>query len=80
MRVDDKSKVDHKKTLRNFSIMVVLGIALLLGGQTINVTGLVIFGNLILISAIIMLLNLYVLTPLARKFRAGFLPWLGEKI
>lgn len=76
MRVDNKSKVDHKKAIRNFMIMVVLGFVLLLNGHAIKVTGLVIFGNLIFISAIIMLLNLYVLTPLSRKFQARFLPWL----
>ncbi len=76
MRVDDNSKVEHKKAIRNFIIMVVLGFVLLISGRTMYVVGLVIFGNLIFISAIIMVLNLYVLTPWSRKFQARFLPWL----
>jgi len=79
MRVDKKSNVDHKKTLRNFFIMVVIGFGLLFGGQTTSAISMTIFGNLILISAVIMLLNVYLLTPWSRKFQAGFLPWL-EKI
>lgn len=79
MRVDDNSTIDHKKTIRNFSISIVVGIILLVSGKTIETTGLVIFGNLILAAAIIIVLNLYVLTPLARKFQAGFLPWLESK-
>lgn len=76
MSVDNKSKVNHKKARRNFIIMVVIGFVLLLSGRSINVSGLVIFGNLMFISAIIMVLNLYVLTPWSRKFQARFLPWL----
>ena len=79
MRVDDKSKVDHKKAFRNFAIMVILGMGLLFGGKSSSTTAMIIFGNLLIISAVIMLLNLYVLTPLSRKFQARFLPWL-EKI
>ena len=79
MRLDNRSKVDHKKAARNFVLMLVIGFLLLVSGRNMNITGLVIFGNLILISAIIMLLNLYVLTPLSRKFQSSFLPWL-EKI
>ena len=55
---------------------MVVGAILLGSGKITAITGLVIFGNLVLIGAIIMALNLYVLTPLARKFQAGFLPWL----
>jgi multidrug efflux pump len=76
MRVDDKSKVDNKKALRNTVVAIVIGAVLLATGRTINITGLVILGNLFLIAPIIMLLNLYVLTPWARKFQAVFLPWL----
>jgi multidrug efflux pump len=79
MSVDDNSKVDHKKALRNFAIMIVLGFGLLFGGQSIQSAGLIIFGNLMLMSAVIMLLNLYVLTPMSHRFQARFLPWL-EKI
>jgi multidrug efflux pump len=79
MSVDDNAKVDHKKALRNFTIMIVLGFALLFGGQTVQSMGMVVLGNLMLMAAVIMLLNLYVLAPMSRKFQASFLPWL-EKI
>jgi multidrug efflux pump len=69
MRVDDRSKIDNKKIIRNFFIIAVLGGGLLLLNYTV-------FGNLLIAYALILLVNSYVLTPVSRKFQDSFLPWL----
>lgn len=76
MKLDDHSKIDHKKSLRNFIISMVVGFFLLFGGQQGNISFLIVTGNLVFIGSILMLLNLYVLTPMSRIFQASFLPWL----
>jgi multidrug efflux pump len=76
MKIDDRSKVDHKKALRNLVISVVIGFTLLFFGQSTGKVWLTVLGNLALIVTVLMLLNLYVLTPMARAFQARFLPWL----
>lgn len=79
MQIDDRTKVDNKKTLRNLIISVVVGFAFLLGGQTTGNNWLTVLGNIALVVTVLMLLNIYVLTPLSYKFQDRFLPWL-EKI
>ncbi len=75
MKIDDHQKVDHKKTLRNVIISIIIGFALLAIGQTGKVWATVL-GNLTLIAMLLMLLNVYALMPLSRVFQARFLPWL----
>ncbi|MEN8250162.1 MAG: efflux RND transporter permease subunit [Bacteroidota bacterium] len=95
MRVDVGGKVNHKWVLRNLIISMVLGFAFLIVGNyqdaykveipdsdiSFNIDAIIfiVIGNLILAATILMLLNTYVLTPLARDFQSIFLPWL-EKI
>ncbi len=69
MKVGDKSQVDNKKVIRNFIILLLVGAALLALKFTV-------FGNLILAYALILIINIYVLTPLSAKFQNSFLPWL----
>ncbi len=69
MRVDDRTQIDYKKIIRNFIILVVVGGGLLALEYTV-------FGNLLLAYAGILLVNTYLLTPVARKFQDSFLPWL----
>ena len=69
MRVDDRKKIDNRKVIRNFLILTVIGVLLLVA--KINV-----FGNLVLTYALMLITNIYVLTPMSRKFQDSFLPWL----
>ncbi len=69
MRVDDNSKIDYKKVIRNFIILAIIGAVLLVLKFTV-------FGNLIIAYALLLVLNTYVLTPIARRFQNYFLPWL----
>ena len=49
--------------------MILLGILFLMGGAMT-------FGNLLIIIAILVIVNLYVLAPAAKRFQERFLPWL----
>jgi len=72
MRVDKPGQIDNSKALRNTIILLVLGgIFLLLGVTTL--------GNLLLLIGGLIPLNIYILSPLSRKFRSSFLPWLETK-
>jgi multidrug efflux pump subunit AcrB len=69
MRLDDPTKINYKKGLRTSAIALVLGILFLL----VNITWL---GNLLIFFALLLPLNLFVLTPLSRRFQKTFLPQL----
>lgn len=64
-----KVQVNHKKLFRNMAILVALGILFLIAG----VTGL---GNILMVLALIILLDVFVLAPLSLRFQARFLPWI----
>ena len=72
MRVDDGARISDIKVLRNFGITA--GLALILLYFDYNV-----LGNLFLFTGVLLVLNVYVLTPASRRFQYIFLPWL-EKI
>ncbi len=92
MRIDDRTQIDHKKVLRNFIVLIIIGSILLLIGHFTNGVNIkipdsdkifsignsvfVVFGNLILAYGFLLLLNSFILTPIARKFQDSFLPWL----
>ena len=69
MRLDDRKKVDNRKVIRNFIVLTVLGVAFLFAK-------LAVLGNLTLALALIVIVNIYLLNPVARKFQDIFLPWL----
>lgn len=69
MRVDDRKKIDNRKVIRNFIILMVVGILFL-------VAKVMIVGNLLIAYALILVINIYILTPWSRKFQDSFLPWL----
>ena len=69
MKLDDGTHMPDKKVLRNLGLTVVVALAMLYFGWTL-------VGNLLLFAGFILALNIYVLTPLARKFQHRFLPWL----
>lgn len=69
MRVDKEGSINHKKTLRLAIILLGLGAAFLGMGVTW-------FGNLLVVFGGLVLLNVYILMPLSRRFQSNFLPWL----
>ncbi|MCF6359891.1 MAG: efflux RND transporter permease subunit [Cyclobacteriaceae bacterium] len=69
MKVDDRSQVDNRKVIRNFIVLAVVGGVLLFLKFTV-------FGNLLIAYALLLMVNSYLLTPVARKFQVSFLPWL----
>jgi multidrug efflux pump len=71
MKLDDPSKFDSKKTLRNSGILIIIGVLLLVLKVTV-------LGNLLLLFGLLILLNVYILVPLSRRFQSVFLPWLEE--
>lgn len=76
MKVEEGSKVNHMWVLRNLIISLVLGFGFLFPGQFMEMDWMIITGNLILIATVLVLLNIYILTPMAKVFQARFLPWL----
>lgn len=60
-------KVNQAKMWRNVAILVGAGVILLLLGATV-------LGNLLVVLGVIIVIDVYALAPLARRFQAGFLP------
>lgn len=69
MKVDDGSKVKHKKVIVTFMVLSILGFGFLTAKITV-------IGNLLLLFGFLVILNVYVLAPLSRGFQQRFLPWL----
>lgn len=68
MKLDNKV-VNKSRIMIYVAIATAIGLILLVMKSTV-------LGNLLLISALITVLNIYVLTPSSRRFQATFLPWL----
>ena len=69
MRVSKENQFHFKKNLRTFIILVVLGgLMIAIGWKAL--------GNLSVVFALIIPLNVYILTPLSNRFQKIFLPWL----
>lgn len=64
-----KSEVVFKKIWRNTLLLWVIGVTMLVLDFTV-------MGNLLVLLGILIVLNVYVLTPLSQRFQAVFLPWL----
>lgn len=64
-----KVQINRKKLFRNIGILVGLGILFLIFGVTV-------LGNILLVLALLILLDVFVLAPTATRFQAVFLPWL----
>jgi multidrug efflux pump len=76
MKLDGRDKINHKRTIRNLVITLVVGISILAGGRAISSEFFTVLGNITLAIAILMMLNIYLLTPWARWFQDALLPWL----
>lgn len=74
MKLDD-SNHEKKKFWIIQGTLIVLGLLLVITQMGKSV-GLTVFGNIMLTLALLSILNVYVLTPVSRKFRTSFLPWL----
>ncbi|MFY0625023.1 MAG: efflux RND transporter permease subunit [Reichenbachiella sp.] len=68
MKVDDGKEIDKKKILIYFAIAIGLGGLMLLG----KITAL---GNLSIAFGLLIMLNVFVLVPISRRFQSAFLPW-----
>jgi multidrug efflux pump len=72
MQVDDRAKINHKVILRNLIITVLIGFAFLgIAGESDVLT---VIGNVVLLIAVLMMLNIYLLTPMSRWFQDKLLP------
>ncbi len=71
MKIEDHSKIDHFKTLRNTGLLIAAGVIF----AFIPVTWL---SNILIFFALLILLNIYILMPLSDAFQRGFLPWLED--
>jgi len=69
MKLDTGKPTNMKKILIYIGIALGLGILLLLMRATA-------LGNLSIVLALIILINVFILVPLSRKFQRRFLPWL----
>ncbi|MEP2023502.1 MAG: efflux RND transporter permease subunit [Reichenbachiella sp.] len=69
MKLDDGKPADKKKIFTYFGISLVLGIILILISAPA-------IGRLSIALGLIILLNVFVLIPISRKFQSSFLPWL----
>ena len=69
MKVEKEGKIKHEKILLLSFVFVVIGIGFL----AIKIMAV---GNLFVLFGLLILLNVYVLTPMSRRFQSTFLPWL----
>ena len=76
MKLDDSNK-ERKKFWIIQAVLIALGLLLVITQMGKSV-GLTVAGNLLLTLALLSILNVYVLTPVSRKFRMSFLPWLEK--
>lgn len=72
MKLDDGTDADKKKIWTYVGIAIGLGLLLLL----VKAFAL---GNLSITLGLLILLNVFVLVPLSRKFQSVFLPWIEDK-
>ncbi|CAN5212443.1 efflux RND transporter permease subunit [soil metagenome] len=72
MNVQEGKKRNHKKILRDAAIFLVIG------GLFI-IFSIYWIGNLLILYALLMLLNIYVLMPTSNRFQRSFLPWLEAR-
>lgn len=66
------NKIKHKRMWIITGSMAVLGTIMIVVGNTS-------FGNLLIVLALIILLDIYALTPASKRFQQGFLPWLEHQ-
>ena len=78
MKLDGRDKINHRRTIRNLLITVVVGVVILVGGNALNSGFFKVLGNLALAIGMLMMLNIYLLTPWARWFQDSLLPWLEQ--
>ncbi len=69
MRVDQGLTLNHRKLIRNNLIVIAAGAFFLM-------VKIFVLGNLMILLGLIVLMNVYILSPLSRRFRQYFLPWL----
>lgn len=72
MKVDDGSPINTKKIYRYVIIALGLGLLMVVGKFTV-------MGNLALVLGLIIIVNVFVLVPISRRFQSTFLPWLERK-
>ncbi len=72
MKLDEKGKVNSKRVFLISGVLTFLGVILL-------IFKVLTFGNLLILSALLLLLNVFVLMPTSIKFQESFLPWLEGK-
>jgi multidrug efflux pump len=77
MKIENPNEVDDRKTLKNGAIIIGVGALFIIGGLLTD-SFLLGLGNLITVFGLLILLNLYVLMPLSKKFQSSFLPWLED--
>ena len=73
MKVGEEA-INKKKALKIGIIISGIGLLFVMAGQSAEVIGLKVLGNLTLISGLLVLLNAFVLNPATRRFQNGFLP------
>lgn len=83
MKLDEESKGKKKMNPILFwslmGVFFVLGVILIIFGLKSNSTVLVVFGNLMAGVVLIILINNYILAPMARYFQDKALPWIEDK-
>ncbi|MFA0962959.1 efflux RND transporter permease subunit [Roseivirga sp. BDSF3-8] len=76
MKLDTGEKRDTGKMWKIVGILVVIGGLLIITGFSQDIGGLIAAGNLFVFFALLKPLDVYLLTPGARKFQQTFLPWI----
>lgn len=69
MKLDSGDRTQHKKILKYFGISIGVGLLLMsMGAKAL--------GNVSIALGLLIILNVYILVPLSRRFQSNFLPWL----
>lgn len=83
MKLDEESKGKKKMSPLLFWILMgvffLVGLGFIIFGLNSGTTPLVVFGNLMVGIVLIILINNYILAPLARRFQDKLLPWIEDK-
>jgi multidrug efflux pump len=73
-----EAAINKKRALKSGLITVAIGFIFVMIGQSAEITGIKVIGNLTLIAGLLVLLNAYFLNPATRRFQNGFLPVLEQ--
>ncbi|MGB3183971.1 MAG: efflux RND transporter permease subunit [Cyclobacteriaceae bacterium] len=79
MKVDERGKRRGKNMWKYVIIAALIGAVFIIAGFVVDLGVLVVLGNLAVFGALLVILNVYVFTPLSHRFQDSFLPAIEKR-